>query len=69
MTTSNQVGRPLKFERVEQTETQRNLYFDDCDKREAARQLARETFLGLELFVVESRLTIRGLRQAMLSVG
>lgn len=27
-----QLGRPLKFQSVEELETQINLYFDDCDK-------------------------------------
>src|SRR5690348_14958095 len=37
MTASKPVGRPLKFDTVEELETQINLYFDDCDKTEDTR--------------------------------
>lgn len=37
MTASAPLGRPLKFESVQELETQINLYFDDCDKTEDTR--------------------------------
>lgn len=42
MTSANPVGRPLKFESVEELETQINLYFDDCNKEEDTRVWAHD---------------------------
>jgi hypothetical protein len=44
MTASNPIGRPLKFESVEELETQINLYFDDCDKEEDTLVWALDDF-------------------------
>ncbi|CAN5475725.1 hypothetical protein BH11PLA2_BH11PLA2_29840 [soil metagenome] len=38
----NHTGRPLKFESVEELETQINLYFMDCDKHEDTRKWSHD---------------------------
>lgn len=37
MTASTPLGRPLKFESVEELQTEINLYFDECDKSDDNR--------------------------------
>lgn len=48
MTAGKPVGRPLKFETVEELETQINLYFDDCDKREDTRVWSHDEIIEQE---------------------
>ena len=46
MTASKPVGRPLKFETVEELETQINLYYDDCDKTEDTRVWSHDEIIA-----------------------